>query len=75
MSVGSVVDVVILSTGKTARYTVLGAWDSVPDKNIIAYKTPLGLALLGKKVGDRITVKIGGTEESYEVAGISRHVT
>jgi transcription elongation factor GreA len=75
VSVGSVVDVVILSTGKTARYTVLGAWDSVPDKNIIAYKTPLGLALLGKKVGDRITVKIGGTEESYEVAGISRHVT
>jgi transcription elongation GreA/GreB family factor len=60
--------------GKPATYTILGAWDSIPEKNIIAYKTPLGLALLSKKVGDTVKVKIGNSEESYTVEGITRHV-
>jgi Transcription elongation factor len=72
ISVGSIVDLKT-TNGSTVRYTILGAWDSVPDKNIIAYKTPLGLALLGKKVGDSVTVKIGTTEESYKVETISRY--
>ncbi len=71
VSVGSIVDV--KSAGKTTRYTILGAWDSVPDKNIISYKTPLGLALLSKKVGDTVKVKIGNSEESYTVASIARY--
>jgi transcription elongation factor GreA len=74
VSVGSIVDVRDLKTGKAARYTVLGAWDSDPDKGIISYKTPLGLALLGKKPGDPVKVKIGGSEESYEIASLARYV-
>ncbi len=74
VSVGSVVDVTLGSTGKATRYTILGAWDSVPDQNVIAYKTPLGLALLSKKPGDTIKVKIGSSEESYTVTGLGRYV-
>ncbi len=74
VSVGSVVDVTVAGTGKSSRFTILGAWDSVPDQNIIAYKTPLGLALLSKRVGDTVKVKIGSSEESYTITGISRHV-
>jgi transcription elongation factor GreA len=74
VGVGSVVDVTVGGTGKSARYTVLGAWDSDPEKSIIAYKTPLGLALLSKKVGDTVKVKIGNSEESYTITGISRYV-
>ena len=73
ISVGSIVEVKN-SEGNTAAYTILGAWDSIPEKNIIAYKTPLGLALLSKKVGDIVTVKIGNAEETYTVTGISRYV-
>jgi transcription elongation factor GreA len=72
VGVGSVVDVKV--GGKNTRYTILGAWDSVPEKNIIAYKTPLGLALLSKKAGDTVKVKIGSSEETYTIAGIARHV-
>ncbi len=72
VSVGSVVEV--KTAGKAARYTILGAWDSVPDKNIISYKTPLGLALLSKKTGDTVKVKIGSSEESYTIVSIARHV-
>lgn len=73
VGVGSVVDVVVASTGKTARYTVLGAWDSVPDQNIISYKTPLGLALVGKKAGDTVKVKIGSSEETYTISTLGRY--
>jgi transcription elongation GreA/GreB family factor len=74
VTVGSVVEVKIGGTGKSASYTLLGAWDSDPTNNVIAYKTPLGLALLSKKIGDTVKVKIGPSEESYSITGISRHV-
>ncbi|HEY9154471.1 MAG TPA: GreA/GreB family elongation factor [Opitutaceae bacterium] len=74
VSVGSVVDLAVGNNANTSRYTILGAWDSVPEQNIIAYKTPLGLALLSKKIGDTVKVKIGNSEESYTVKGIARYV-
>jgi transcription elongation factor GreA len=74
VTVGSVVEVKVGGTGKTASYTMLGAWDSDPTNNVIAYKTPLGLALLSKKIGDTVKVKIGTSEESYTITGIARHV-
>lgn len=74
VSVGTLVEVEAVSTGKATRYTILGAWDSVPEQNIIAYKTPLGLALLGRKPGDQVTVRIGSSEESYTLKTIARYV-
>ena len=56
------------------RETVGIVWDSDPEAGIISYKTPLGLALLSRKVGDNVKVKLGGGEETYEVTGISRYV-
>lgn len=72
VSVGSIVSLRNLGTGQTPRYKILGAWDSDPANQIIAYKTPLGQALLTKRVGEQVTVKIGASEESYEITGISR---
>lgn len=74
VGVGSVVEVKIGNTDNTVRYTLLGAWDSVPEKHIIAYKTPLGLALLSKKAGDTVKVKIGSSEDSYTIVSIARYV-
>lgn len=73
VSVGSVVDLRDVTNGNAVRYTVLGAWDSDPEHHIIAYKTPLGNALIGKRINDRVTLKIAGAQHDYTVAGISRH--
>ncbi|HRE80228.1 MAG TPA: GreA/GreB family elongation factor [Opitutaceae bacterium] len=73
ISVGSIVEVKSVTTGQVTRYTLLGAWDSDPENQIIAYKTPLGLALLSRKIGDQVKVKIGSSEDSYTVVGISRY--
>jgi len=55
-----------------ARYTILGAWDGNPEKHVISYQTPLGAALLTRKVGDAVKVKTGTTEETYAVVSIAR---
>lgn len=73
VSVGTIVDLREVSSGKAVRYTVLGAWDSDPDNHRIAYKTPLGQALLGKRANDHVKLKIGGTQHEYTVAGITRY--
>jgi len=73
ISVGSIAEIKSTTTGNVSRYTLLGAWDSDPENHVIAYKTPLGLALLSRKVGDQVKVKIGTSEDSYVVTGISRY--
>lgn len=74
VSVGSVVEVENTSTNQVTRYSILGAWDGNPEKNILSYKTPFGAALLGKKAGDVVTVKTGASEEDYKIVKISRHI-
>ena len=69
VSAGTVVSVKD-GNGKSTQYTILGAWDGDPDQNIISYKTALGVALLGKKVGDTVKVKTGASDETYTVASI-----
>ena len=72
VSVGSIVTV-RAGSGQTT-YTLLGVWDGNPDKNILSYKTPMGAALLGKKVGDTVKVKTGASEDSYAIVTIARYV-
>ena len=74
VSVGSVVEVENTSSKLVTRYSILGAWDGNPEKNILSYKTPFGAALLGKKAGDVVTVKTGASEEDYKIVKISRHI-
>ena len=71
VGVGSIVEVRD-QAGATTRYSILGAWDSDPDNHIISYQTPLGAALLAKKVGDSVKVKTGAAEESYTIVSIDR---
>jgi transcription elongation GreA/GreB family factor len=52
VSIGTVVAVRDTATGEETIYTVLGAWDSAPERNVISYLTVIGQALLGKKPGE-----------------------
>jgi transcription elongation factor GreA len=71
--VGAGTIVQVKSNGKTSVYTILGAWDGDADKNIVSYKTALGAALLGKKVGDTVKVKAGAGDEDYSIISIVRY--
>ncbi len=52
VSIGTVVTLKDEGTGKPETYTILGAWDGDPEKNILSYLTTIGQAILGHKVGE-----------------------
>ncbi|HEX8076580.1 MAG TPA: GreA/GreB family elongation factor, partial [Chthoniobacterales bacterium] len=56
VSIGTVVGLRNSDTGKEETFTVLGAWDGDPDRNIISYQTAIGQALLGHKLGEVVTL-------------------
>jgi transcription elongation factor GreA len=72
VGIGSVVELRD-QAGAVTRYSILGAWDGNPEKHIISYLTPLGAALLSRKVGDSVTVKTGTAEETYSVVSIGKY--
>ena len=74
ISVGSIVELISGSGGKPVRYTILGAWDSAPEENILSYKTPLAQKLLGKKTGDSVQTEIDDTVATWTIRSIARWV-
>ncbi len=58
--------------GQTVVYTILGAWDSIPEQNVISYSSKLGARLVGHKVGDsvRLPLEIGGAPHKMTVSKI-----
>lgn len=74
VSIGTVVQLEAVDGGDSLSYTVLGAWDSDPDKGIIAYLSERGALLLEKKVGDVIEFPTGdGETKSYKITSISAY--
>jgi len=73
VSAGTIVEVRNETNGQSTTYTILGAWDGDPEKHIISYKTALGAALLGKKKGERVRVKLGGNDEDFTILNILRY--
>lgn len=49
------------------NYTMLGAWDADPEKNVLSYLSVMGQALLGKSVGETAKVPDMDTEELMTV--------
>ena len=68
VSLGSKVE---LKTGKkTVTYTVVGPVEADPLEGKISNESPIGIALMGKKVGDTVTIKTPKGEIEYELVKI-----
>ena len=50
-------------SGNSIEYTILGAWDSIPENNIVSYLSNIGMALIGAKPGDKVEVSDLETEK------------
>lgn len=66
VNIGTLVKVT-LADGTERDLTMLGAWDAVPEENIISYLSVMGQALLGKVVGDDVKIHDPETEELITV--------
>lgn len=58
-------------TGEEFVYHILGDRDADPSKNIISYRSPMGVKLLDKEQGETVNLNIRGYDEEFEIKSIS----
>ncbi|MEN8142353.1 MAG: transcription elongation factor GreA [Thermodesulfobacteriota bacterium] len=68
---GTVVSVVDLDTDEEVTYQLLGPEEADMKNNCISVLSPLGGAMLGKSVGDDVTVKTPGGTRQLEILEIT----
>lgn len=63
---------VVLHDGtKNITYTIVGGEESNPSEGKISHLSPLGKAVMGKKIGDSITIQAPAGEIVYSIKKIS----
>ncbi len=78
VSIGTVVTLEPKEDGNEVTYTILGAWDSDPENQVVAYLSVVGQTLLGKKTGDEVALASGeedGGELAMRVKEIRKYVS
>lgn len=58
---------VVLKNGAKVTYRIVGPVEADPLEGKISNESPIGSALMGKKVGDKVTIKTPKGETTYEV--------
>jgi transcription elongation factor GreA len=61
-----------LKTQKTLQYKLVSPEEADFEQNKISVTSPIGKGLLGKKVGDTVTIKVPAGELSYEIIEITK---
>jgi transcription elongation factor GreA len=73
VNIGTRVTVTELSAHHTETYSVLGAWDSDPEKGQISYLSPVGQSLLNRKGGEEVEFEVEGAKKRYRIDRIEPH--
>lgn len=56
--------------GKRETFTVVGEWEADPSEKKISHESPLGRALIGKKIGDKVEVEAPAGKILYAIVSI-----
>jgi transcription elongation factor GreA len=70
VSLGSSVTFVELPDGEEETYSIVGSAEADPFEGKISNDSPIAKSLLGKKVGDQVTVQTPGGEMSVRIVSI-----
>jgi len=68
VQLGSSVTVAVGEKEKT--YLILGSSETNPQKGIISRSSPIGASLIGKKINDKVKIKLADKEVEYKVIKI-----
>jgi transcription elongation factor GreA len=69
VKLGSTVTVTI--KGKKEVFMVVGEWEADPNDKKISHESPLGKALIGKKVGEKVEVEAPAGIVGYTIVSVS----
>ena len=67
---GSTVNLLNLDNNKKQTYKIVGRDEADITKNYIYFRSPIGKALIGKKIKELITVATPSGEKNFEIIGI-----
>ncbi len=71
VQIGSTVTLKIEGEKDNHEYTIVGSTEADPIMHKISNESPVGEAIIGKKVKDVVTVKAPGGEFKYEIVKVS----
>lgn len=71
VSLGVTVDLHHSETKKKVSYTIVGSVEADPLEGKISDESPIGQALMGKKVGDKVSIVTPSGNVGYEIAAIN----
>ncbi|MGZ6525531.1 MAG: transcription elongation factor GreA [Tumebacillaceae bacterium] len=72
IGVGSTVVIKDLEFGDTMEYMIVGSAEADPTENKISNESPVGRALLGRAIGDKIEVQVPVGLIEYEILEIKK---
>lgn len=64
-------EVTLRVNGEEHIYQIVGDWEADPINKKISHTSPLGQALVGKKVGDQVEVEAPAGKITYKILAIS----
>lgn len=68
VSVGT--QVTVRTNGSQKTYNIVGEWEADPAKLKISHASPLGQALMGKRIGEKVEVNAPAGKVVYEIISI-----
>jgi len=69
-SIGTIVHTTNIANNQKETFTILGAWDSDPDKGIVSYMSPIAQALLNQKISEEVEFEINGARHRHRIESI-----
>ncbi|MBM3471097.1 MAG: transcription elongation factor GreA [Armatimonadetes bacterium] len=70
VSVGATVRLKDLATGAELRYTIVGSPEADPLLDLISNESPVGEALIGRKKGETVQIRVPAGEIRYKILEI-----
>lgn len=71
VGVGNTVTVYDMDFAEEDTYKIVGVIESDPDKNLVSNESPIGSSLMGKRVGDIVTITTPGGDIQMKILKIS----
>ncbi len=72
VSIATKVELRDLNKNTECSYTIMGIWDSEPERGIISYLTPIAQGLIGKKTGDEVEFQVSTETHRYKILKIEK---
>jgi len=73
VSLGTTVQLTDLADNPAETFSVLGAWDSDPEKGVISYLTPVAQAILNHKPGDEVEFELEGARKRWRIDAVEAY--